>query len=202
VFYVCNGARIAPLMMSQGLSQLLQASRHDKPGRKGVVVMSSSSIALTNTRTVVELVTIEDLGKAIVRWGLIVVLAWIGGMKFTAYEAMGIQPLVAHSPLIGWMDDFLSVRHFSAMLGCIEIGTAVLISLRGVSPIASAVGSILAIGMFATTLSFLFSTPGWEPSLGGFPALSAMPGQFLLKDIVLFGASVWSLGESFKTMAG
>jgi uncharacterized membrane protein YkgB len=58
---------------------------------------------------------------------------------------------------------------------------------------------VLAIGLFATTLSFLFSTPGWEPSLG-FPALSAMPGQFLLKDIVLFGASVWSLGESLKAI--
>jgi uncharacterized membrane protein YkgB len=50
--------------------------------------------------------------------------------------------------------------------------------------------------MFLTTLTFLFSTPGWEPSLGGFPALSAMPGQFLLKDIVLLGAALWSLGEA------
>lgn len=44
--------------------------------------------------------------------------------------------------------------------------------------------------------SFLFSTPGWEPSLGGFPALSTLPGQFLLKDVVLLGALVWSLGEA------
>jgi quercetin dioxygenase-like cupin family protein len=50
--------------------------------------------------------------------------------------------------------------------------------------------------MFLTTLTFLFSTPGWEPSLGGFPALSAMPGQFLLKDIVLLAAALWSLGEA------
>jgi hypothetical protein len=27
-----------------------------------------------------------------------------------------------------------------------------------------------------------------------------MPGQFLLKDVVLLGASVWSLGESLKAM--
>jgi reactive chlorine resistance protein C len=52
--------------------------------------------------------------------------------------------------------------------------------------------------MFTTTLSFILSTPGWEPSLGGFPALSAMPGQFLLKDIVLFGAAVWSLGDALQ----
>jgi uncharacterized membrane protein YkgB len=157
--------------------------------------MSSISIGVMRVRTTVErVVAIEDFGKAIVRWGLVVVLAWIGGMKFTAYEAMGIQPLVAHCPFISWMYDFLSIRSFSAMLGSIEILTAALAK-------ASAVGSLLAIGLFATTLSMLFSTPGWEPTLG-FPALSAMPGQFLLKDIVLFGASVWSLGESLKTIVG
>jgi len=164
--------------------------------------MSSISIGVVRLRTTVErVVAIENVGKEIVRWGLVVVLAWIGGMKFTAYEAMGIQPLVAHSPLVGWMYDFLSVRSFSTMLGFIEIGTAVLISLRSVSPKASAIGSVLAMGLFATTLSFLISTPGWEPTLGGFPALSAMPGQFLLKDIVLFGAAVWCLGESLTSIA-
>jgi reactive chlorine resistance protein C len=163
--------------------------------------VSSISIGIVNARTAVErVVAIEDMGKAIVRWGLVVVLAWIGGMKFTAYEAMGIQPLVAHSPLVGGMYDFLSVRSFSAMLGCIEIATAALISLRYVSAKASAVGSILAIGLFGTTLSMLFTTPGWEPTLG-FPALSTLPGQFLLKDIVLFGGAVWCLGESLKSIA-
>jgi uncharacterized membrane protein YkgB len=49
------------------------------------------------------------------------------------------------------------------------------------------------------TLSMLFSTLGWEPRLG-FPALSGMPGQFLLKDIVYLGASIWCLGESLKTI--
>jgi len=44
--------------------------------------------------------------------------------------------------------------------------------------------------------SFLFSMPGWEPSLGGFPALSGAVGQFLIKDVVLLGAALWSLGEA------
>jgi uncharacterized membrane protein YkgB len=52
--------------------------------------------------------------------------------------------------------------------------------------------------MFLTTLSFLLSSPGWEPSLGGFPALSAMPGQFLLKDVVLLAAALWSFGEAWS----
>jgi len=161
--------------------------------------MSSSSIGITRPRTAIEPAAIQEVGGEIVRWGLILVLGWIGAMKFTAYEAMGIQPLVAHSPFVSWMYDFLSVRSFSAMLGCIEIATATLLGLRYASPAASAVGSVLAIGLFATTLSFLFTTPGWEPTLG-FPALSAMPGQFLLKDIVLFGAAVWSFGDSLKAI--
>ena len=162
--------------------------------------MGAISIGIENVRTKIEsVVAIDEAGKTIVRWGLVVVLVWIGGMKFTAYEAMGIQPLVAHSPLVGWMYDFLSVRDFSRMLGVIEITTATLIALRPVFAKASAIGSILAMGLFATTLSFLFSTPGWEPSLG-FPAISALPGQFLLKDIVLFGASVWILGDSLKAI--
>src|SRR5260370_36395590 len=66
--------------------------------------MGSISIGIVRVQTMVgRVVAIEDAGKQIVRWGLIVVLAWIGRMKFTAYEAMGIQPLVAHSPLVGWM---------------------------------------------------------------------------------------------------
>jgi reactive chlorine resistance protein C len=57
--------------------------------------------------------------------------------------------------------------------------------------------------MFATTLSFLLTSPGvWEPSLGGFPAISAVPGQFLLKEVVLLGAALWSLGESLARRRG
>jgi uncharacterized membrane protein YkgB len=34
---------------------------------------------------------------------LVLVLGWIGAMKFTAYEATGIQGLVASSPLMSWL---------------------------------------------------------------------------------------------------
>ena len=76
---------------------------------------------------------------------------------------------------------------------------ALLIAARPFWPRASAVGSVLAVGMFLTTLSFLVTTPGvWEPSLGGFPALSAIPGQFLIKDLALLGISLWSLGDAWQ----
>jgi uncharacterized membrane protein YkgB len=82
------------------------------------------------------------------------------------------------------------------VLGVIEIAIAVTIALRAVSPTVCAIGSALAIGMFFTALTFILSTPGWEASLGGFPALSVVPGQFILKDIVLLGAAVWSLNQA------
>jgi len=141
---------------------------------------------------------LQVLGSHVVRYGLALVILWIGLMKFTAYEALGIQPLVASSPLMHWMYSILSVREFSTGLGIAEITIAVLIGLRRWFPLASAVGSVAAVIMFLTTLSFLFSAPGWEPSLGGFPALSASVGQFLIKDVVLFGAAVWTCGEAYS----
>ncbi len=132
----------------------------------------------------------------LLRYGLVLVIAWIGFMKFTAYEAMGIQPLVAHSPLMSWVYAIFSERAVSALLGIVEVAVAAMIALRPVSAKASAVGSGLAAVMFLTTLTFILSTPGWEASLGGFPALSIAPGLFIIKDIVLLAAALWSLGEA------
>ena len=141
----------------------------------------------------------EIVGRELARYGLVVIVGWIGLMKFTAYEAEGISLYVANSPLMSWVYGFMSHRGFSAVLGVIEVAVALLISARPFSPRACAVGSALAVGMFLTTLSFLVTTPGvWEPSAGGFPALSGKPGQFLIKDLALLGISLWSLGESWK----
>ena len=72
----------------------------------------------------------------------------------------------------------------------------ILIALRPLLPRASAVGSLLAAGLFLTTLSFLFTTPGiGDPDAGGLPALSPT-GQFLLKDLVLLGVAILTAGEA------
>ena len=142
---------------------------------------------------------VEAVGRELARYGLVVVVGWIGLMKFTTYEAEGIRPFVANSPLMSWVYGLLSVREFSALLGVVEVAIALLIAARPFAPRASALGSALAVGMFLTTVSFLVTTPGvWEPSLGGFPALSAVPGQFLIKDLALLGISLWTLGEAWK----
>ena len=142
---------------------------------------------------------LKGIGTHITRYGLVIVLLWIGGMKFTAYEAEGIRLYVTNSPLMSWVYELMSVRGFSALLGVVEVCVAVLVAARPLSPRATALGSALAVGMFLTTLSFHATTPGvWEPSAGGFPALSGKPGQFLIKDLALLGISLWSFGESWK----
>jgi reactive chlorine resistance protein C len=141
---------------------------------------------------------LEVTGMLLMRYGLVLILFWIGLMKFTSYEANAIKPLVEHSPFMGWMYSVMSVQTVSNVIGVIEVATAVLMALQPWSAIASAIGSAMAAFTFLLTLSFLFSTPGWEPTLGGFPALSVAPGQFILKDLLLLGAAVWSLGDSLR----
>lgn len=138
---------------------------------------------------------IEKLGAFLIRYGLVLVLGWIGAMKFTAYEAEGIKTLVETSPFMSWMYRVFSLQATSNVIGVVELIAAALIAIRPLSAKLSAIGSVLAVLTFLTTLTFLFSLPGWEKSLGGFPALSGS-GGFLLKDIVLLGAALFTLGDS------
>jgi len=138
---------------------------------------------------------LEALGLSISRYGLALVLLLIGLLKFTTVEAAGIQPLVAHSPLLSWTYAVLSVQGVSNVIGVIEIAIAVLLVLRPVSAKASLIGSLGSIVTFLLTTSFLFSTPGAIQWNHGLPALGDA-GQFLIKDVVLLGASFWTAAEA------
>ncbi|MDQ3256225.1 MAG: DUF417 family protein [Acidobacteriota bacterium] len=141
---------------------------------------------------------LENIGANIIRYGLVIVLLWVGALKFTAYEAEGIQGLVSNSPFMSWMLSVMSLRTAAALIGVIEITLGVLIATRPFAPFISAIGSIGAIIMFLTTLTFVFTTPGvWQPGYG-FPFPSPMPGQFLAKDLLFLGAAVWTAGEALR----
>jgi reactive chlorine resistance protein C len=142
--------------------------------------------------------TIDTVGGLFARYGLVIVIAWYGALKFTNYEAQGIQPLVSESPLMSWMYDIVSVYTFSVLLGVFEVAAAVLIAVKPWWPKVSVFGSALAILLFAATISFLFTTPGvFDASAGGFPLLS-LSGGFLFKDVALIGISVWTLTDALR----
>jgi uncharacterized membrane protein YkgB len=138
---------------------------------------------------------VDAVGALMARYVLVIVIAWFGAMKFTNYEAHGIEPLVSESPLMSWCYDIFSVYTFSVLLGVFEVAAAVLIAVKPWWPRASMLGSALAILLFVATISFLFTTPGVFEA--GFPLLS-LSGGFLIKDVALLGISAWTLVDALR----
>ncbi|GAG25648.1 unnamed protein product [marine sediment metagenome] len=72
---------------------------------------------------------VSALGGKVILYGLALVFAWIGAMKFTAYEANAIQGLVGSSPILYWLYSILDVRGVANLIGTVEIATAVLLAV-------------------------------------------------------------------------
>ncbi|THK36443.1 DUF417 family protein [Ensifer sp. MPMI2T] len=169
-----------------------------------VPIRSIAARPRVQARAASSLDLVESHGQAVTAAGLyaslVVIYGWFGGMKFTAYEAEGLTGLVGNSPLLSWTYSLFSVRDFSSLLGVLELSIGALIAARLVNPAYSLVGGLLSAGLFATTLSFMMTTPGVSVPELGFPAISVAPGQFLLKDIGLFALSLWIAVDSLAAL--
>jgi reactive chlorine resistance protein C len=168
---------------------------------------------------------LQNTGVHIARWGIVIVLLWIGGLKAFRYEAVGIVPFVANSPTMNFFYKYEAPEYkkhmnkegefkpeniswheanntyiFSYGLGAFIILIGVLIALYPILPAVSAIGSFLAFIMSLVTLSFLVTTPEtWVPPLGdaehGFPYLSAA-GRLVIKDVIMLGASISTMAQA------
>jgi uncharacterized membrane protein YkgB len=117
-----------------------------------------------------------------------------GALKFTQMEAEGIRPLVENSPMMSWLYPLLGIHGTSALIGMVELTAAFLICLRRWRPSWSAIGSLIASGTFVVTLSFLVTTPDvWSPT--------SPWGGFLMKDVMLLGAALYSAAEALGAAA-
>lgn len=133
---------------------------------------------------------LRKIGAFILRYSLVFFLFLFGALKWTPAEANGIQPMVSHSPFFLWLYPAFGVQHGSEVIGVVELVLGVLIAVRRWSPRLSAIGSLGASGMFVVTLSFLVTTP----HIGeGAP--------FLLKDLTLLGAALWTASEALDAQA-
>ena len=136
-----------------------------------------------------QLESLQAFSVHVLRYGLTFLLVMWGAFKFTAFEAEGIKPLVEHSPFMSWLYVVFSVRAASALLGVFEIATGTLIATRRWLPRVAGFASLAAAGMFVITLSFLVTTPGvLEPT--------NETGGFLMKDILLLGAALFTGSEA------
>ncbi len=121
---------------------------------------------------------------------------WYGGMKFTAYEAEGIRPIVASSPFVSPLLSLFGTQGASNFIGVIEVAIGLLLAGRLLSPKLALLGGLGGIATFLMTLSFMFTTPGIIAAHVGPLALSIEIGLFLLKDVVLLAASVFIVKEA------
>jgi uncharacterized membrane protein YkgB len=190
----------------------------------GLERASSKSLLLTVFFAASKL---DRLAMGMLRAALVLVLVWIGGLKFVNYEADSIVPLVANSPLMSFLyrqpaeyrshmnkEGELNPQHrswhqangtysFSHGLGIVIVSIGILIALYPFNPELSALGSFLLILMSCTTLSFLITTPeAWVPAIGdaehGFPYLSGA-GRLIVKDCIMLAAAVVTLADSAKS---
>jgi uncharacterized membrane protein YkgB len=158
---------------------------------------------MTSTNLSTWAARLEAMGGAVLRYGLVAILLYLGTFKFTVEEAKAIEPLVANSPLFSWLHAVLGTQGISNVIGVAEIVIAALIAARPFSPEASAMGSLLSIGMFLSTLSFLLSTPDLWHFAEWYPLpVTNDAGWFLMKDVFLLGAAIWTAGEALRSVRG
>ncbi|MEU5562103.1 YkgB family protein [Micromonospora musae] len=138
---------------------------------------------------------LASAGFSVLRGALATNILWIGSLKFKQYEVENDEPLVTSSALFSRLRKKLGAQKLNRLIGVTEITLGSLIAAKPLAPRASAIGSLGAIGMFLTTLSFLATTPEARQEGQGTLSLSQL-GQFLLKDTVLLGAALLTAAES------
>lgn len=167
----------------------------------------------------------QPFGLTLTRLGLIMVLVWIGALKIYKYEADGIVPFVANSPVMSFFYKYPAPDYkqhvnpegalipanrtwheenhtypFAIGLGAVLCLYGLMIGLNPWLPQVATIGSALVVAMSLVTLSFLITTPeSWVPNLGdsehGFPLLSAR-GRLVIKDAIMLGAAWVTMADS------
>lgn len=124
------------------------------------------------------------------RWALVLIFALFGYTKWFDYEAQALIPLIGNSPLLPWMHGLFGIQGASYALGVAEWAIGLGLALGAWWPRVAAIAAAASAVTYLTTLTLVFSTPGgWEASAGGFPAMGGAT-SFLIKDLILLGASL------------
>jgi uncharacterized membrane protein YkgB len=160
-------------------------------------------MSLTNTQTA----TLDRLGNKLEGLGvpliyitLGIIYIWFGGIKFSAGTAEGMYGMLSSNPLVSWMYAIFSKQGLVNFLGSIEIIIGAFFLLgRIANPVFSAIAGLLSMALFTVTITMMIFLPGISTE-AGFPVLSFL-GEFLLKDIGLFAASLFVAGHSLKAIA-
>jgi uncharacterized membrane protein YkgB len=123
------------------------------------------------------------LSKHVMQWvaifPVLVVLAWIGGMKFTLIEAQGIEDLLQTSPFMSWMYSVWDLQTTSNLIGVYDLLAVALLIAAVYNVKLLWVGVLMSLAVFVMTQTFLATTPGAVST----STILSTTGHFLIKDL-------------------
>ena len=137
----------------------------------------------------------EDLDYHLIRAAMVIIFFFFGYQKWFAYEVERLIPYISNGPLIFWLYPAFGMRGATLFLGVSEwtFGTLLFLGFWNKElGILGALGS--SITFIATVTIIPFMPDGWDATAGGFPAMTGNV-PFLMKDVVLFAASVYLLRQ-------
>jgi uncharacterized membrane protein YkgB len=137
----------------------------------------------------------DDIDYYLVRASLVIIFLLFGYQKWFNYEAQGLIPYIKNGPLISWMYPVFGVRGATWFIGVAEWTFGLLLFLGFWNKQLGILGAIGSCFSFIATATIIpFFPNGWEPSAGGFPAMTEHIA-FLMKDLVLLAASFYLLRQ-------
>lgn len=137
---------------------------------------------------------LKTIGVFILRYGLGIVIIWLGFLKFKNSEADYTHQLISGG-YMSWILKYLTPYALNQILAYMQIIIGVFIMVKPISKSLSFWGGVAAAAMFLISISLLFSSNVVWLTGYGFPELSKV-GQSILKDFILFGAAAWCVGDS------
>ena len=143
----------------------------------------------------------EDLDYHLLRAAMVIIFLFFGYQKWFAYEAEKLIPFISNGPLIFWLYPVLGVRAASSFLGVSEWAFGMLLFLGFWDKRAGILGALGSSATFIATVTIMpFMPDGWDPSAGGFPAMTGNV-PFLMKDVVLLAVSLYLLKQDVARVA-
>ena len=137
----------------------------------------------------------EDLDYHLIRASMVIIFLFFGYQKWFEYEAQVLIPFISNGPLISWLYPVFGIRGASWFLGVSEWLFGALLFLGFWDKRPGILGAAGSAATFVGTVTIIpFMPNGWAASAGGFPAMVGNV-PFLMKDVVLFAASVYLLRQ-------
>jgi uncharacterized membrane protein YkgB len=137
----------------------------------------------------------EDLDYHLIRAAMVIIFFFFGYQKWFAYEVERLIPYISNGPLIFWLYPAFGMRGATLFLGVSEWTFGTLLFLGFWNKKLGVLGALGSSVTFISTVTIIpFMPDGWDAAAGGFPAMTGNV-PFLMKDVVLFAASIYLLKQ-------